>query len=121
MGNEKFEAKLDEMFNSESKTTGREQVDVTGLIGQYAHGNEPSHHMAYLYNYVGKPEKAKEKVHYILNEFYKNTPDGLIGNEDCGQMSAWYVLSSMGIYQVTPGEDYCQTTSNPYFENVKVT
>jgi predicted alpha-1,2-mannosidase len=103
-GKDKFEAKLDEMFNSESKTTGREQVDVTGLIGQYAHGNEPSHHMAYLYNYVGKPDKTKDKVHYILNEFYKNTPDGLIGNEDCGQMSAWYVLSAMGIYQVTPGQ-----------------
>jgi predicted alpha-1,2-mannosidase len=103
-GNEKFEAKLDEMFNSESKTTGREQADVTGLIGQYAHGNEPSHHMAYLYNYVGKPEKTTEKVHYILDNFYKNAPDGLIGNEDCGQMSAWYVLSSMGIYNVTPGQ-----------------
>ena len=102
-GNEKFEAKLDEMFNSESKTTGRQQVDVTGLIGQYAHGNEPSHHMAYLYNYVGKPEKTQEKVKYIVDNFYKNTPDGLIGNEDCGQMSAWYVLSSMGIYAVTPG------------------
>ena len=114
-GEEKFEAKLDEMFNSESKTTGREQVDVTGLIGQYAHGNEPSHHMAYLYNYVGKPEKTTEKVHYILNNFYKNTPDGLIGNEDCGQMSAWYVLSSMGIYSETPGKpDYAKTT--PYFE-----
>ena len=119
-GPEKFEAKLDEMFNSESKTTGREQVDVTGLIGQYAHGNEPSHHMAYLYNYVGKPEKTNEKVKYILDNFYTNTPDGLIGNEDCGQMSAWYVLSSMGIYQVTPGEDYWQTTDKPYFENVKV-
>jgi predicted alpha-1,2-mannosidase len=103
-GAAKFEAKLDEMFNSESKTTGREQADVTGLIGQYAHGNEPSHHMAYLYNYVGKPEKTTEKVHYILENFYKNAPDGLIGNEDCGQMSAWYVLSSMGIYDVTPGQ-----------------
>jgi predicted alpha-1,2-mannosidase len=114
-GSEKFEAKLDEMFNSESKTTGREQVDVTGLIGQYAHGNEPSHHMAYLYNYVGKPEKTTEKVHYILNEFYKNTPDGLIGNEDCGQMSAWYVLSSLGMYSVTPGKvDYAKT--KPYFD-----
>ena len=118
-GPEKFEAKLDEMFNSESKTTGREQVDVTGLIGQYAHGNEPSHHMAYLYNYIGKPEKTKEKVHYILNEFYKNTPDGLIGNEDCGQMSAWYVLSSMGIYAVTPGKTGWSTTE-PYFESIKV-
>lgn len=118
-GPTKFEAKLDEMFNSESKTTGREQVDVTGLIGQYAHGNEPSHHMAYLYNYVGKPEKTKEKVHYILNEFYKNTPDGLIGNEDCGQMSAWYVLSSIGLYQVTPGQEYLNTTE-AIFENAKI-
>ena len=118
-GNDKFEAKLDEMFNSESKTTGREQVDVTGLIGQYAHGNEPSHHMAYLYNYVGKPEKTTEKVHYILNNFYKNTPDGLIGNEDCGQMSAWYVLSSMGIYAVTPGQELW-TSVKPYFSKIKL-
>jgi len=118
-GNEKFEAKLDEMFNSESKTTGREQVDVTGLIGQYAHGNEPSHHMAYLYNYIGKPEKTTEKVHYILNNFYKNSPDGLIGNEDCGQMSAWYVLSSMGIYSVTPGQIKWSTVE-PFFENIIV-
>jgi predicted alpha-1,2-mannosidase len=120
-GKDKFEAKLDEMFNAESKTTGREQVDVTGLIGQYAHGNEPSHHMAYLYNYIGKPEKTKEKVHYILNNFYKNTPDGLIGNEDCGQMSAWYVLSTMGIYNVSPGNiEPSWSTTEPYFENIKV-
>lgn len=118
-GNDKFEAKLDEMFNAESKTTGREQVDVTGLIGQYAHGNEPSHHMAYLYNYIGKPEKTTEKVHYILNNFYKNTPDGLIGNEDCGQMSAWYVLSSMGIYDVTPGKSEWSVTQSS-FEKIKV-
>lgn len=118
-GKEKFEAKLDEMFNSESKTTGREQVDVTGLIGQYAHGNEPSHHMAYLYNYVGKPEKTNAKVKYILDNFYTNTPDGLIGNEDCGQMSAWYVLSSMGIYDVTPG-DLLWDITLPYIENIKV-
>ncbi|WP_295333634.1 GH92 family glycosyl hydrolase [Flavobacterium sp.] len=118
-GNLAFEKKLDEMFNSESKTTGREQVDVTGLIGQYAHGNEPSHHMAYLYNYIGKPEKTKEKVHYILNEFYKNTPDGLIGNEDCGQMSAWYVLSSMGMYSVTPGMPKWDE-AKPLFNNVKI-
>jgi hypothetical protein len=118
-GKDKFEAKLDEMFNSESKTTGREQADVTGLIGQYAHGNEPSHHMAYLYNYVGKPEKTTQKVHYILDNFYKNTPDGLIGNEDCGQMSAWYVLSSMGIYAVTPGLPNW-SLSSPYFSDIKV-
>ncbi len=118
-GEEAFEAKLDEMFNAPSQTTGREQVDVTGLIGQYAHGNEPSHHMAYLYNYVGKREKTKDKVHYILNNFYKNTPDGLIGNEDCGQMSAWYVLSSMGIYSVTPGKGIWSTVA-PYFDKIVV-
>jgi predicted alpha-1,2-mannosidase len=118
-GEEKFEAKLDEMFNSVSETSGRHQVDITGLIGQYAHGNEPSHHVAYLYNYVGKPEKTKEKVHYILDNFYTNTPDGLIGNEDCGQMSAWYVLSAMGIYSVTPGQPFFQTVK-PYFETIKV-
>jgi len=118
-GKEKFEAKLDEMFNSESKTTGREQVDVTGLIGQYAHGNEPSHHMAYLYNYIGKPEKTNAKVKYILANFYTNTPDGLIGNEDCGQMSAWYVLSSMGMYSVTPARNLWAKTE-PFFEKVKI-
>ncbi|RYJ41466.1 GH92 family glycosyl hydrolase [Flavobacterium beibuense] len=118
-GKDKFEAKLDEMFSLPSKTTGRDQADVTGLIGQYAHGNEPSHHMAYLYNYVGKPEKTKEKVHYILDEFYKNSPDGLIGNEDCGQMSAWYILSSIGLYDVTPGDNYWQK-NEPYFSEAKV-
>jgi predicted alpha-1,2-mannosidase len=118
-GEEKFEAKLDEMFNSLSETSGRHQVDITGLIGQYAHGNEPSHHVAYLYNYIGKPEKTKEKVHYILDNFYTNTPDGLIGNEDCGQMSAWYVLSAMGIYNVTPGQPFWSTTT-PYFDKIKV-
>lgn len=115
----KFEAKLDEMFNAPSKTTGREQADVTGLIGQYAHGNEPSHHMTYLYNFVGKPEKTRQKIDYILGDFYKNTPDGLIGNEDCGQMSAWYVLSSMGIYAVTPGNPQWSTTV-PHFEKIRV-
>lgn len=118
-GQEKFAEKLDEMFNAPTTTTGREQVDITGLIGQYAHGNEPSHHMAYLYTYAGQPEKTKEKVHYILNNFYKNTPDGLIGNEDCGQMSAWYVLSSMGIYAVTPGTPGWVTTE-PFFDYIKV-
>jgi len=117
--NQELEAKLDEMFTAPSETTGREQVDITGLIGQYAHGNEPSHHMVYLYNYVGRPEKTREKVKYILNEFYKNTPDGLIGNEDCGQMSAWYVLSSMGIYPMTPGTPRW-TATDSYFDSIKV-
>lgn len=118
-GKEEFEKKLDQMFSEVSKTTGREQVDVTGLIGQYAHGNEPSHHVAYLYNYVGRPDKTREKVHYILENFYKNSPDGLIGNEDCGQMSAWYVLSSIGLYKVTPGSEKWDTV-DPYFEKIKI-
>ena len=102
-GKDALEKKLDALFSTSSKTTGREQSDITGLIGQYAHGNEPSHHIAYLYNYTNAPWKTQEKVHSIMTDFYKNSPDGLIGNEDCGQMSAWYVLSAMGIYQVTPG------------------
>lgn len=118
-GKKNFEKKLDEMFSLPSETTGRHQVDITGLIGQYAHGNEPSHHVAYLYNYVGKPEKTKQKVHYILDNFYKNTPDGLIGNEDCGQMSAWYILSALGIYSVTPGSIFW-TSTEPYFDEVKI-
>ena len=101
-GKAAFEAKLDAFFSADSKTTGRDQADITGLIGQYAHGNEPSHHITYLYNYVGRPDKTQSLVKKILNEFYKNAPDGLIGNEDCGQMSAWYVLSSMGIYPSNP-------------------
>jgi hypothetical protein len=95
-GNEAFESKLDLLFSTEMELSGRHQVDITGLIGQYAHGNEPSHHMAYLYNYIGKPWKTQERIHQILNGQYSNQPDGLSGNEDCGQMSAWYVLSSMG-------------------------
>ena len=106
-GPEKLEAKLDELFNASSETSGRDQADITGLIGQYAHGNEPSHHMAYLYNYVGKPWKTQQRARQIMDELYADAPDGLSGNEDCGQMSAWYVFSAMGIYPVTPGSlDY---------------
>ncbi|AZA55437.1 GH92 family glycosyl hydrolase [Chryseobacterium sp. G0201] len=118
-GKEKFEQFIDAIFAAPNTTTGREQVDITGLMGQYAQGNEPSHHIAYLYNYVDKPEKTDAKIKYILDNFYKNTPDGLIGNEDCGQMSAWYILSTMGIYSVTPGLPEWQTTK-PYFDEVKI-
>ena len=104
-GKDQLEAQLDELFNAKSETSGRDQSDITGLIGQYAHGNEPSHHMAYLYNFVNKPYKTQEKVHQILTELYHNDPDGVSGNEDCGQMSAWYILSSMGFYSVTPGSN----------------
>ena len=104
-GTEKFVAKLDELFTTQTKLSGREQADLTGLMGQYAHGNEPSHHIAYLYNYAGVPSKTQARVRRILDEFYKPTPDGLIGNEDCGQMSAWYVLSASGFYPVLPGDE----------------
>ncbi|CAN5527306.1 GH92 family glycosyl hydrolase [soil metagenome] len=102
-GTEKFSSKLDLLFNTTAKTTGRDQADITGLIGQYAHGNEPSHHMIYLFDYCNKPWKTQERLHQILRDFYTAAPDGLIGNEDCGQMSAWYVLSALGFYQVCPG------------------
>jgi predicted alpha-1,2-mannosidase len=102
-GPTKFAQKLDALFSAESMTTGREQVDITGLIGQYAHGNEPSHHVAYLYDYVREPWKTQARVRQIMDNFYKAEPDGLIGNEDCGQMSAWFVLSAAGFYPVTPG------------------
>ena len=104
-GKEKLEANLDKLFTAKAETSGRNQADITGLIGQYAHGNEPSHHMAYLYNFVNKPHKTQEKVHQILTELYQNAPDGISGNEDCGQMSAWYVFSSLGFYPVTPGSN----------------
>ncbi|MDG1713919.1 GH92 family glycosyl hydrolase [Lacinutrix sp.] len=104
-GKDKLEANLDKLFVAEAETSGRNQADITGLIGQYAHGNEPSHHMAYLYNFVNKPHKTQEKVHQILTELYTNTPDGISGNEDCGQMSAWYIFSSLGFYPVTPGSN----------------
>jgi predicted alpha-1,2-mannosidase len=104
-GKQKFSDKLDSLFYGNYKLSGREQADITGLIGQYAHGNEPSHHIAYLYDYVGKPWKTQEVVHKIQTEMYSCNPDGLCGNEDCGQMSAWYVLSAIGIYQVCPGNE----------------
>jgi len=116
-GKEKAEAFLDTLFNTSSKTTGRDQSDITGMIGQYAHGNEPSHHAAYLYAYVGAPEKVDKTVHRILKELYSPTPDGLCGNEDCGQMSAWYVLSAMGFYPVCPGSGEYVTVT-PLFDRV---
>lgn len=118
-GVDKFEKKLDDLFTADSKTTGRQQSDITGLIGQYAHGNEPSHHMAYLYNYTRNPWKAQQKVNEILNEFYHAAPDGLIGNEDCGQMSAWYVMSAMGMYPVCPGSvEYA--LGAPLFADIRI-
>ena len=98
-----FAEKLDTLFflNSKEKNTGFTQ-DVTGLIGQYAHGNEPSHHVVYLYNYVGQPWKTQQLVREVFDRFYLPKPDGLCGNDDCGQMSSWYIFSAMGFYPVNP-------------------
>jgi predicted alpha-1,2-mannosidase len=114
-----FETNLDTLFLAHAETTGREQADITGLIGQYAHGNEPSHHMAYLYNFVNKPYKTQEKVHEILTTLYTNTPDGISGNEDCGQMSAWYVFSAMGFYPVTPASN-TYVIGKPLFDTATI-
>jgi predicted alpha-1,2-mannosidase len=114
-GKNNLEIQLDKLFTAKAETSGRNQADITGLIGQYAHGNEPSHHMAYLYNFVGKPFKTQEKVNQILTELYKNDPDGISGNEDCGQMSAWFVFSSLGFYPVTPGSNQ-YIIGSPLFE-----
>lgn len=103
-GKNELETRLDTLFTTSSQVDGEHASgDITGLIGQYAHGNEPSHHMAYLYNWTDSPWKGQERLDYIMREFYTNKPDGIIGNEDCGQMSAWYVMSALGFYQVAPG------------------
>ncbi len=115
-GKRNFEKQLDGLFTAETETSGRQQVDITGLIGQYAHGNEPSHHMAYLYNFVNKPYKTQERVHEILTAQYHNAPDGISGNEDCGQMSAWYIFSAMGFYPVTPASNE-YIIGTPLFES----
>ena len=114
-----FETKLDELFNTSASLSGRDQSDITGLIGQYAHGNEPSHHMSYLYNFAGSPWKTQRIVRKIMDEMYTSKPDGLCGNEDCGQMSAWYVLSAMGIYSVCPGNTQ-YAIGSPLFGKVQI-
>lgn len=103
-GPDAFETKLDSLFflDTVSKNNTGFTGDVTGLIGQYAHGNEPSHHVAYLYQFAGKPWKTEALIREIVDRFYKPVPDGLCGNDDCGQMSAWYIFSAMGFYPVDP-------------------
>lgn len=104
-GENRFTTKLDSLFSLPPQINGKgSTLDVTGLIGQYAHGNEPSHHVAYLYNYAGQPWKTQALIPKILKEQYRNTPDGLSGNDDCGQMSAWYIFSALGFYPVNPAE-----------------
>ncbi len=118
-GPETFSTKLDSLFSVSPKLTGRHQPDITGLIGQYAHGNEPSHHFAYLYSYAGRPWKTQERVQQIMEELYTSKRNGLCGNEDCGQMSSWYNFSALGFYPVTPGKDY-YVFGTPLFEFVTI-
>lgn len=116
---ETFVREVDRLFTLESDEMQLDVSDVTGLMGQYAHGNEPSHHMAYLYNYVGQPWKTQELTRRLLHEMYTPTPEGIIGNEDCGQMSAWYVFSSLGFYPVCPGSNEFALTA-PQFPKAVV-
>lgn len=121
MGGEKaFTEKLDSLFTADSALEGEGvSSDISGLIGQYAHGNEPSHHIIHLYNYVNQPWKTQELTDSIFHSQYANAPDGLSGNEDCGQMSAWYVLNAMGFYQVCPGKPV-YSIGRPLFEKTVI-
>lgn len=120
-GQKAFAAHLDTLFTTSSELTGDPDAaaDVTGMIGQYAHGNEPSHHIPYLYNYAGEPRKTQALVDSILRTLYHNDPDGLSGNEDVGQMSAWYVLSAMGFYSFCPGQTMYEI-GRPLFDKVTI-
>ena len=119
-GREAFIGKLDSLFIAPSAMEGESvSVDISGLIGQYAHGNEPSHHIAHLYNYVGQPWRTQELVDEVLHTLYFNDPNGLSGNEDCGQMSAWFILNSMGFYQVCPGKPV-YSIGRPLFDKTTI-
>ena len=115
-----FVQKLDSLFSADSSLEGETtSSDISGLIGQYAHGNEPSHHVIHLYNYVNHPWRTQELVDSVYRSQYANSIEGLSGNEDCGQMSAWYILNSMGFYQVCPLVMFCiWRDSEKYKRNV---
>lgn len=111
---------LDNLFTTTSRVEGEKaSADITGLIGQYAHGNEPSHHVAYMYQYTDRPWRTQEVVDTVLYHFYKPEPAGIIGNEDCGQMSAWYIMSSLGFYQINPGEPV-YTIGRPIVDKARI-
>jgi len=111
--------RLDALFTAKESTTGRDQSDITGLIGQYAHGNEPSHNFAYLYNLSDRPLSTDVFARRIMQNFYTDAPDGLIGNEDCGQMSAWLVWSALGLYPICPGDPH-YTIGWPLFDEATI-
>lgn len=119
-GKETFIKNLDVLFSTSSELVGDDvSNDISGLIGQYAHGNEPSHHISHMYNYVGQPWKTQEITDQIMGELYFNNPNGLAGNEDCGQMSAWYVLNAMGFYSFSPGNT-TYSIGRPIFDEVVI-
>ena len=119
-GKTNFEKNLDALFNTKAVVEGDEaSADISGLIGQYAHGNEPSHHIIYFYNYIDKAYKTQELADKIMREQYHNAPNGISGNEDCGQMSSWYILNALGFYQVAPG-DPTYTISRPLFDKATI-
>lgn len=119
-GRERFIAKLDSLFTISSRLEGPQiSGDITGLIGQYAHGNEPGHHTIHLYNYVGESWKTQRLVDTVLYNLYRDTPDGLAGNEDCGQMSAWYIMNAIGFYPVAPVEGI-YSVGRPLFDRVRI-
>ncbi|MBB3696261.1 GH92 family glycosyl hydrolase [Flammeovirga yaeyamensis] len=118
-GDQKFIDKIDHMFKQEAVNDNHMAHDVTGLIGQYAQGNEPSHHVIYLYNYAGEPWKTQSRIRQVMDEMYTSERDGLCGNEDCGQMSAWYVFSAMGFYPVNPA-DGNYAIGSPIFGKVTI-
>lgn len=118
-GDEAFVNKLDSLFVVDGDMGEGASSDISGLIGQYAHGNEPSHHVAYLYPYAGEQWKTAEKVRYIQDVFYTDRPEGVIGNEDCGQMSAWHVMSAFGFYQVNPSNGV-YVFGSPLFDKASI-
>lgn len=118
-GREAFARKLDSLFTEKPGVSNESVVDMTGFIGQYVHGNEPSHHITYLYTWAGQPWKTQERVREILLTHYRNDYDGLDGNEDCGQMSAWFVMSAMGLYAVDP-VSATYVLSAPLFKRVSI-
>lgn len=119
-GEDAFVGKLDSLFTASSQMEGEVvSADITGLIGQYAQGNEPSHHVIHMYNYINRPWQTQELLDRVFKEQYRNDPDGLSGNEDCGQMSAWYILNSMGFYQVCPGKPV-YSIGRPIFDKVVI-
>jgi predicted alpha-1,2-mannosidase len=118
-GRNALQAKLDGIFTASSELPPDAPPDIAGLVGQYAHGNEPSHHIAYLYVFTDAPYKTQARVHSLLETMYDNKPDGLAGNEDCGQMSAWYVMSAMGFCAVDPASG-TYVFGSPLFDRVSV-